>query len=597
MSMTETDEQLGSAEIENAVRPSPVPLRWWPAAAFLVAMLACRLLLKFVESPSFLLMMVAYMGPAFFGLLVLFWWCFASRATGKEKVIGLFSVVAIAAVAIGLIHYSMIGFGLAIMVFPTGIAAFTLGLILFSRSPGRRVPVALVLAALGFGVWDLLQSEGLTGDFKPQLLWRWQPTAEDTYLASLASRQLSDTDAQAALDPDATKIGLHNASWPSFRGSDRSGVVTGITLSEDWVKSPPNEIWRTRIGPGWSSFSVAADRLFTQEQRGEQEVVLCLNADDGKVVWEYAYPSRFYEAIGGPGPRATPTIADEGLYALGADGVLVCLDATRGTEIWRRDLKVDADRKPPIWGFSASPLVIDSMVIVHAGGPDDKGVLAYAADSGEIVWSVPSGDHSYSSPQLAEFDSVPGILMVSNDGVQFLNKSNGETIWNYDQPGDAFRVLQPLVLGSSVLMSTSSNQGTQKFTVSSAGDQAWNVSEDWTSMDMKSEFSDYVAYEDHLYGFDGSIFACIDLETGTRQWKRGRYGTGQLILLSDSGQLLIASEKGDLVLVNATPEKLNEVAKISVVDGKTWNHPVLVGDRLYMRNASEAVCYELPLSD
>ena len=591
-----SDQPVDDVATESVEQPPSVnsgtALRWWPAVLLLLAMLGLRLLLSMVESPSLAVMMLGFMGPAAVGILILFWWCFASRASAKEKLLGFIGFAVIAGVAMALIHFSMVGFGLVIMVFPTGIAAFTIGLVLLARSPRFRVPVALLLAALGFGYWDLVQSEGLTGDFKPQLLWRWEPTAEETYLASLVSRESADEVKDAGSEP----ITRASAQWPEFRGPHRNGVVRGVALSEDWTASPPKERWRTRIGPGWSSFSVAGDRLFTQEQRGEQEVVLCLDAESGNVVWEYAYPSRFYEAIGGPGPRATPTIADEGLFALGADGILVCLDAGSGTEIWKRDLKVDAERKPPIWGFSASPLVTDSLVIVHAGGKGDKGVLAYRTDIGEVVWSVASGDHSYSSAQLATIDTVTGVLMVSNEGLKFLEISNGQTIWQHEWRGQQYRVLQPLVLGSSILLSTSPTEGARKITASRGEDEVWNINEDWTSSAMKPEFSDYVAYEDHFYGFDGGLFACFDVETGSRQWKRGRYGSGQAILLADSGQLLIASEKGELVLVKASPEKLNEIAKIQAIEGKTWNHPVLVGNRVYVRNGVEAACFELPLA-
>jgi outer membrane protein assembly factor BamB len=584
-------DSVGESEPVTKNAQATASLRWWPAVMLLLTMLVFRLIPRMFESPSLPVMMIGFMGPAAAGVLILAWWCFASRATGKEKLLGMIGFLVLAGAAFSLIHFSMVGFGLIIMVLPTGLAAFAIGLIALARKPHLRVPVALLLTLFGFGYWDLVQSEGVTGSFEPQLLWRWQPTAEESYLESLAARRNADTTPVASI-----LIRLASAEWPEFRGRDRNGVVGGIVLGEDWSNSPPKELWRTRIGPGWSSFSVAGDRLFTQEQRGEEEVVVCLDANTSNIIWDYSYPSRFWEAIGGAGPRATPTIADEGLFALGASGILVCLDASNGTEVWQRDLKSDADRKPPMWGFAASPLVTDSMVIVHAGGAADKGLFAYAADSGELVWSVASGDHSYSSAQLATFDSTRGILMMTNDGLQFLNVADGATIWEHSSPGQDFRALQPLVLGNSILIATSSSKGTQKITVGRGDDDAWEIAEDWTTRDMKPEFNDYVAYQDHIYGFDGSVFACIDAKTGQRQWKRGRYGNGQVVLLSERGQLLIISEKGELVLLRATPEKLDEVAKYKAIDGKTWNHPVLIGNRIYVRNATEAACFEISLA-
>jgi len=281
---------------------------------------------------------------------------------------------------------------------------------------------------------------------------------------------------------------------------------------------------------------------------------------------------------------------------LGANGILLCLDAFDGSERWRRDLRTDAQRDPPPWGFSSSPLVTQSLVIVHAGGKEDRGLLAYDAGDGEIMWSIESGDHGYSSAQLASFDSIEGVLMMSNLGLQFVDARTGDSIWTYDWSVDNYRALQPLVKDQSVLVATSLGEGTRRVTVSHESDGRWNVVEDWATRGIKPEFNDYVLHDGFVYGFDGSIFGCVDFATGERQWKRGRYGNGQVLLLAESGQLLLLSETGEIVLINASPDSLEEVAKFEAIQGKTWNHPVLVGNRLYIRNAEEAACYELAIA-
>ena len=567
-------------------------LRRWPAMVLLLLMAALTLLPSLFNSPSFAVMMLGFMGPPLAGLMLLVWWCFGSRASTKEKVLGVGGWLAIALVTIGLLHPSMRGMSAFILVLPTGIAAFGLALVVLAKRSALRVPVALIISLLAMGYWDLRQSEGVTGSFKNQLLWRWEPTAEERYLTELADRPVeSDGDSSAAIPAS-----LGEGHWPEFRGSGRQSVVHDVTLSEDWDNQPPREVWRTRVGPGWSSFSVAGERLFTQEQRGDEEAVVCLDASNGETVWSFTYPSRFWEAIGGAGPRATPTIAGDRLYALGADGILLCLQAADGTEVWRRDLKQDAEREPPQWGFSSSPLVSDETVIVHAGGEGDGGVLAYRAADGEPLWSVASGDHSYSSPHLATFDDTEGILMMTNAGLQFLDPEDGRTIWEYAMPSENYRALQPLVQGRSVLIATSLAEGTVRITVSQNDEGEWQIDEDWDSRGMKPEFNDYVFADGYVYGFDGSIFGCIDFATGERQWKRGRYGNGQVLLLADSGQLLVISEKGELVLLRANPERLEEVGRVAAIEGKTWNHPVLVDDRLYVRNAAEAACFEVAVS-
>ena len=128
-----------------------------------------------------------------------------------------------------------------------------------------------------------------------------------------------------------------------------------------------------------------------------------------------------------------------------------------------------------------------------------------------------------------------------------------------------------------------------------ADEPIWSAEELWTTLALKPDYNDFVVHQGYLYGFDSGIFTCIDIETGERQWKGGRYGKGQVLLLEDSGLLLITAEKGQLVLLEATPDARKERFKMDALDGRTWNHPVVVGDRLYIRNSSEAVCYRLPV--
>lgn len=567
-------------------------LRWWPAAAMLALMGMFKLLPSLMESPPLPVLMIGFMGPAGVSALILIWWLFASRAERNEKITGFAGVIGLAVIATLLVHPSMKGMSAFLYQIPSGFGLFALTLVLLAGRPGARLKASLVAAAVGFGAWDLLQMNGVTGKFAAEFAWRWSPTAEQEYLKTLADR--------GTFTDSATEDGIHDvtratAAWSDFRGPNRDGKRPGIILNENWTANPPRSVWRSRIGPGWSSFTVAGNRLFTLEQRDDREAVVCLNSETGRILWAYEYGGRFWEAVAGAGPRSTPTIADEGLFALGANGDLNCLNPVTGEVIWHRDLQADAGCKPPMWGFASSPLVHNGLVVVHAGGADTKGVLAYDSKTGELKWTVASGNHSYSSPHLAGFDGVEGILMQTNAGLQFLNSDDGSLIWQHEWPVENYRVTQPLLIDDSVLMATSLGLGTRRLTVKQE-DGKWKVTEDWTSLQMKPDFNDFVEYQGHVYGFDGDIFGCIDLKNGKRLWKKGRYGNGQVLLLPDAGQLLIISESGDVVLVKADPKVFTEVAKFRAIEGKTWNHPVLVGNRLYIRNAEEAACYELSLN-
>ncbi len=369
--------------------------------------------------------------------------------------------------------------------------------------------------------------------------------------------------------------------------------MPGIVLDPDLTAHPPQEIWRMRVGPGWSSFAVAGDRLFTQEQRGEDEAVVCLDARNGKELWAHLYPSRFYEVVGGAGPRATPTWDNGRLFCLGAEGMLMRLDPASGQSLWTADLRKDADREPPTWGFSSSPLIVNDVVIVHAGGAGDTGLLAYDVETGQKRWGAAAGDHSYSSPQLATIEGQQLVLILTNEGLTAADPGSGSVLFDYPWKFEGYRVVQPLLVSATqMLLGTSMGVGTRKIELRHQ-DASWQPEEVWTSRDMKPYFNDYVVQNDYLYGFDHNIFACIELQTGKRAWKKGRYGSGQVLSLPDGQQLLVLSETGEVVILRANPQAHEELATFPALSGKTWNHPVLVGNRLYVRNGEEAACFEL----
>jgi outer membrane protein assembly factor BamB len=235
-------------------------------------------------------------------------------------------------------------------------------------------------------------------------------------------------------------------------------------------------------------------------------------------------------------------------------------------------------------------------VIVHAGGEGDKGTLAFDVETGELSWAAAAGDHSYSSPQLSAIADEDFVLMLTNSGLNLLDPQTGAERLFYEWRYQGYRILQPQVVdGDSILLPTGSGVGTRRIRISNS-DGGLSVEELWTSRHLKPDFNDFVVHRDHGYGFDGAIFTCVDLATGKRTWKGGRYGKGQVLLLADSGLLLVASERGDVVLLKADPSGHQELAKFRALEGKTWNHPVVIGDRLYIRNAQEAACFRLPLA-
>jgi outer membrane protein assembly factor BamB len=565
------------------------PLRIWIPILLLPLMGLMRFIPDLVPNAPSYIWMVSAFGPFLVGAVVVLWWLLFSRARWYERILGVIGIVAAIIVEQLLCHYSMRGPLLIVMTIPMAIAAFGIGAILFGRRLSiRRTWIAIALAFLAAGFSTLLQTDGVWGNFSFGLDWRWNATPEEKMLAK-RSAMASKEKEEIAIE----SISFKSPEWPGFRGPDSNGVQHGKTFRSDWTANPPKELWRIPIGPAWSSFAVAGDYLVTQEQRGDQESVVCYDASTGEQVWEHNVASRFFEALGGLGPRATPAIADGFIYALGAEGWLMKLEPTHGELVWKVDLRKEADREPPMWGFSASPFVHNGLVVVHAGGKGDKGVLAFKADDGSLAWSAPAGEMSYGSVQLANVFGKKYLALLSDTGAHFWEPETGKSVLEYDWKHDGYRALQPQIIGGDkLLIPTGMGSGTRLVRLSES-ESGLKGEELWTSKEMKPDFNDLLVHDGHVYGFDNAIFACIDLEDGKRKWKGGRYEKGQALLLEDSGLIVVVSERGELVLLRANPNKLEELAKIPSMDGKTWNHPVVVGDRLFLRNAEEAVCYQL----
>ena len=366
-----------------------------------------------------------------------------------------------------------------------------------------------------------------------------------------------------------------------------------MRIETDWSKSPPVSLWRRPIGPGWSSFAVRGDLLYTQEQRGSDEVVACYSVTTGKPVWKHRDTARFWESNAGAGPRATPTLSNARVYTFGATGILNVLAAGNGAVVWSRNAASDTGAKIPGWGFSSSPLVLDDAVIVAVAGQ----LVAYNLTGGAPRWFGPDHGGSYSSPQLLTIDGVAQIVLLSGAGATSVAPVDGTVLWEHPWPGGA--IVQPaLTADGDVLINTiamTGGVGTRRIAVAH-GPGGWSVEERWTSIGLKPYFNDFVVHKGHAYGFDGSILACIDLADGKRKWKGGRYGDGQLVLLSDQDLLLVLSEEGELALVGATTDQFREVARVPAIEGKTWNHPVLVGDVLLVRNGQEMAAFRLSLA-
>jgi outer membrane protein assembly factor BamB len=570
--------------------PAPVRPRLWPAVIFVALMWAALTSPAWVpglqdnEFQAFVPMLGAVGATALIGL----WLLFASRIPWTDRIlILLFTVTSgLASLALANEAFPLIPIVRGLPLALTGMVAW-LAITPALSWPIRRLG-AVVAILLGWGYCDLLRMDGLWGDFQGQITWRWAPRDEDAYLAELAKN-----DAPKTIAASHGALELHPGDWPGFRGPNRDSRLKGVRIATDWKAHPPKLLWKHRIGPGWSSFAVVGDRIYTQEQRGGKEAVICLDATKGDELWAHSDTTRFDETMGGPGPRSTPTFYEGKLYCLGANGALNCLDPLTGKVNWSHDIAADSGAKVPMWGFSASPLAAQGVVTVFAGGTEGKSVLGYQASSGELAWSAGHGKEGYGSTQLSSVGGADQLLVVAEDGLTSLEPAGGQVLWNYEWPTDRPpRVAQPAIVGDSDVLFATPFKGMRRLHVNHDSDK-WDEQQVWETKDIKPYYNDLVVYKDHAYGFDNNIFTCVSLEDGKGKWRTRAYGAGQVILLVDQGLLLISSEKGDVALVQATPEAHKELGRFNAIEGKTWNHPVLAHGKLFIRNGEQVACFEL----
>lgn len=495
------------------------------------------------------------------------------------------------------LHHREIPFIEPVLIGIALLTAILIGLwyIFLTDLPWRRRVVLLLISgatigAFGVAVAKLTRIEGsIGGSGIPRLVWKWAPRQEGT------ARPLELQSALAPLKVDSLPREVAAAGYPQFLGPHRTGVLPGPALLRNWAETPPKLLWRQPIGLAWSSFAVSGTRAITQEQRGDAELVVCYEAFTGGALWAYTNKVRFSETLGGDGPRATPTIHHGRVYAVGATGILDCLDELTGRLIWSRDVLRENNLANISWGKSCSPLIVGSLVIVTGGQQHEKSLLAYDAAEGTPVWQAGRDRASYASPVLGSLAGVDQIVSVNAGSVSGHNPRDGQALWEYPWPGEYAKASQPLIIDSNrVFLAAGYGIGCVMLKVRCSSTGKWETSVLWKNRNLKPKFANVVRRGHHVYGLDDGVLACVSLDDGARKWKQGNYGHGQILLIQDL--LLVQAERGEVVLLEISPQKPNELARLAALQGKTWNNPAVAGDLLFVRNDREAACYRLPLA-
>lgn len=444
-----------------------------------------------------------------------------------------------------------------------------------------RVAGLLIVISTGIAFRVLFRFEGFSGNLVPTLSWRWSEKPELTV----------EADTPAAPPAEAFEIGPDD--YPQFLGPRRDATLPDPGLLTDWQAHPPRMLWRRRVGSGWSSFAVVGDSAITLEQRGDQEAVVCYRLRTTARRWLHEDDSSYSDPLTGDGPRATPTVSDGKVYTMGARGLLNCLDFADGRLIWQRNVEEDAQQGGLIYGRAASPLVAGDAVVVTVGGPGNA-LAAYHKENGRLLWRSGDFDVGHTSPSLATIHGTSQIIVLYKETLVGHNPLDGSILWRHPRPAHSPVCAQPLQISDELIFASSDyGVGGTLVRVHPDGAGGWASETVWKTIGLKSKFANMVYHDGFIYGLDDGILVCLDPKDGRRRWKRGRYGHGQIILVG--GLLLIQAEDGEVVLVKADPNEHVELTRFEALSSKTWNHPVLAGHILLVRNDKEAAAFELPV--
>ena len=456
--------------------------------------------------------------------------------------------------------------------------------------------VVIVVFVLAVGVYWRLRGETTEEHYAALEQHRQQQAAQAPAAAAATATPVAEASPGASPTQQtaaAPTAGSGRNYWTNFRGPKRDGNYEATPVLTSWPASGLTPIWKQPIGIGYASFSIADGRAYTIEQRRGQEVVAAYDVATGRELWTQRWNAEYSPGDDtGDGPRATPTWDEGRLYALGGTGELRCLDANSGAVIWGKNILSDNQAPNLQWGVAASPLIVDDKVIVLAGGANNKSIVAYNKMTGAPVWKSLSDQQAYVSPMLVELAGRRQIIVVSASRVVGLVPETGALLWTYGwDTSMGINVSQPIIVDKNrFFISSGYGKGAALVEVKGSG-QSFSATKVWENINMKNKFNSSVLYNGYVYGLDEGILTCLDVNTGERKWKGGRYGYGQVLVAG--GNLIVTSDTGELALVKASPDQYTEVARFPALQGKTWNYPAIADGRLLVRNANEMAAYDI----
>jgi len=379
--------------------------------------------------------------------------------------------------------------------------------------------------------------------------------------------------------------------WPQYRGPQRAGISQETGLLKTWPETGPKALWRVPLGDGYSGISLAENRAFTMYSKDGAEFAAAFDAATGKELWKTRIDTARKDDFG-DGPRSTPTVDGESVYAVGASGMVFALKAATGEKIWSKDLKAEFGSPVPQWGVATSPLVEGDLLLLDAGGGKDKSLAALDKKTGATRWTAHSDRSGYSSPLAVTIDGVRQVVTFGGSTLASVAAKDGKELWSlpWETSYDVNAAMPVFIPPDKIFVSSGYDKGGAVYRVKQEG-EAFKTEEVWKSNVLKNHFNSSVHYGGFLYGFDDATLKCVDAGTGEEKWRQRGFKKGSLLIAD--GHLVILSEEGLLLLADATPEAYRETARFQVLEGRTWTMPSLAAGKLYLRNQKEMVALNL----
>jgi len=383
------------------------------------------------------------------------------------------------------------------------------------------------------------------------------------------------------------------AEWFQWRGPDRDGISQETGLLQDWPKAGPPLVWRsTGAGSGYSSFSSSGGRLYTLGARDNNEYVIALDRATGGKVWEYLNGRR-YENDRGDGPRSTPTVDGDRLYALGGSGDLTCLEIATGKRIWSINLIQKFGGRNPYWGYSESPLIVGDRILVNAGGPRAS-IVAIAKADGATLWQNHADEAGYSSPMLMRTGSLNQVIFFTGSRTLAVDPRDGRLLWSHNKAANGTaNIATPIVRGTRVFLSSDYGTGAALLDIRAAGALA-SANEVYFTREMRNHHASSILVDDHLYGFSSSILTALKFDTGVMAWRDRSVGKGSLAFADR--RLYLYSENGVVALAEASPAGYREHGRVTLAQQSglsTWSHPIITGGLLIIRDQGNVYAYDV----